>query len=233
MGQSRSIAWTIIRDPGMVDRKSRLWQLLSPTLPVGAFHYSQGLEQAVEGGSVQSETEVYDWIVGVLRHAVSRVDLPIVIRCFRAWVARDACALEWWNELAVACRETRELREEDRAMGAAIGRLCRELGDDFPALQLAYPAAFGVTAVNWHICEADAVSGYAWSWAENQMLAAIRLMALGQTAGQRLMRRFSDDIEHAARIALTVSDDDIGMSAPGFALASALHETQYSRLFRS
>jgi len=34
-------------------------------------------------------------------------------------------------------------------------------------------------------------------------------------------------------MAATLADDELASAAPGLALASALHETQYSRLFRS
>ena len=81
---------------------------------------------------------------------------------------------------------------------------------------------------------ADAViAAYLWSWLDNQVLAAIKTIPLGQVAGQRLLATLGKRIEPAARRALDIADDDIASFTPGLALASARHETQYSRLFRS
>jgi urease accessory protein len=72
-----------------------------------------------------------------------------------------------------------------------------------------------------------------WSVVEAQVAAAIRLGTLGHTAGQRILIAAVEVIERAAENAATLRDDDIGNVAPGMAMASAWHETQYSRLFRS
>ena len=75
--------------------------------------------------------------------------------------------------------------------------------------------------------------GYLWSWLENMVIGAVKLIPLGQSDGQRVLFRFTDVLEQACRDALDVEDDDIGASSPAQAIASSLHETQYCRLFRS
>ncbi|MFZ1324577.1 MAG: hypothetical protein WAT67_00895 [Candidatus Contendobacter sp.] len=52
-------------------------------------------------------------------------------------------------------------------------------------------------------------------------------------ASQRLLVTASPIIAAAVPEGLALTDDEIGAAAPGLALAGALHETQYSRLFRS
>jgi urease accessory protein len=75
--------------------------------------------------------------------------------------------------------------------------------------------------------------GYAWSWLENLVLAGVKLVPLGQSDGQRLLLRLAEALPAAVDQGLTVPERDIGASLPALALASSLHETQYSRLFRS
>ena len=93
--------------------------------------------------------------------------------------------------------------------------------------------AFSVFAVNAEISETDALSGYAWAWCENQVVSATKLIPLGHTEGQLVLRDLIEQIPIAVDEALECSDEDIGNSAPGLALASMWHETQYSRIFRS
>ena len=78
-----------------------------------------------------------------------------------------------------------------------------------------------------------ALQGLMWIFVEGQVTAAIRLVPLGHTAGQRILVHAVGPIEQAAARAAAMGDEDIGNLAPALAMASAWHETQYSRLFQS
>lgn len=216
----------------------RLLQLVSPALPVGAYAYSQGLETVVQQGRVADEAGVQDWILGVLSHGLARVDLPLLLRMQQAWARHDNERLEFWSAMLAALRESRELLDEDRQLAAALARLLEALGLAQATTwrahpQRSYPLLFALAAQHWGIAALDAVGGYAWSWAENQVAAAIKLVPLGQTTGQRILGRVVERIPDAVAIAARLEDDEIGAAAPGLAMASAWHETEYSRLFRS
>ena len=75
--------------------------------------------------------------------------------------------------------------------------------------------------------------GYVYSWLENQVAAATKLVPLGQSSAQRLLGELLQQVPMAMATAAAMADDDIGASLPRVALASCWHETQYSRLFRS
>ncbi len=165
----------------------------------------------------------------------------MLLRLYRAWRAGDLAAVARWNALLLAARDTAELRAEERHLGRALARVLVELGipearsyrDAGDAHAGAFATLFAVAAVRWRIDEESAMAGYLWAWSENQVLAAVKLMPLGQSAGQRLLHRLIDGIPAIIERALTVTDEAIGIGATSQALASALHETQYSRLFRS
>ncbi|HEY8518818.1 MAG TPA: urease accessory UreF family protein [Gammaproteobacteria bacterium] len=217
----------------MTPHSVRLWQLVSPTLPVGAFSFSQGLEQAVAAGAVRDEGAALAWIGGLLAHGVARVDLPVLLRVHLAWSVHDAAAVACWSEELTARRETAELRLEDASMGRALADVLGRLGVALPSGDLPFPCAFGAACAEWGVPPVEAAAGYAWSWCEAQVAAAVKLVPLGHTAGQRLLLALGARIGPAVQAAAALDDDDIGASLPGFALASALHETQYTRLFRS
>src|SRR3954469_25619813 len=94
--------------------------LASPALPIGGFHFSQGLEQAVEAGWIKNEADAREWISGIAEGALGTLDLPVLARLHRARVTQDEPAIFQWDQLLIASRETEELRAEDRHLGAAL-----------------------------------------------------------------------------------------------------------------
>lgn len=217
----------------------RLWQLISPALPVGAYAYSAGLEYAVEAGWIRDDAALFEWTSGQLAHGLARLDVAVLARLYRAWGTNDREAVRRWTVFLLACRETAELRAEDRHLGRALARVLKELGDPDAGAwdrdcDVTWATLFALAAVRWTIPLENAAAGYLWAWLENQVAAAIKIVPLGQTAGQRVLLRVSERIPSAvARGLAIVDEDDIGAGAPGVAIASSLHETQYSRLFRS
>jgi urease accessory protein len=220
------------------DTLLRILQLASPTLPVGAYAYSQGLELAVEAGWVHDEATLGDWLGDQLTHAFGGVDLPVFARMHAAAVRGDDATMRHWSRELLALRETRELVADDCDRGRALARLLRDLGvtaaspwaarDDVP-----FAAAAALATAEWRIPRAPAMQALAWGWLENQVLAGVKLVPLGQVAGQRLLLGLSPRIPAACEAACARDDDAIGGMLPIVAIASSLHETQYTRLFRS
>ncbi len=216
----------------------RLLQLVSPGLPIGMYSYSQGLERAIDDGWVTTADEVHEWLEGLLEHGLTQIDLPVMMRLFDAWTLADNEAVVRWSKILTACRETSELRAEDRQTGQALARLLVALELDDATAWLRKPEAtfatlFSLAAVRWAVPKRQAAIGYLWSWLENQVLCAVKLVPLGQVAGQRLLIGLASRLPEQINRALLLADDEIGSSAFGLALASSRHETQYSRLFRS
>ena len=215
----------------------RCLQLASPTLPIGAYAYSQGLEMAVELAWVTSADSLECWLRDQIEHTITCVDIPLLARLYDAAADGDEAALKHWSAQLIAQRETRELRADDSDRGLALARLLRDLGiTTLPlpagrALPLA--TSFACAALHWQIPRAAAAEAYAWAWLEGQVLAGVKLIPLGQVAGQRLLCTLAEPLAAAVGHGLTLGDDDIGGSLPALAMASALHETQYTRLFRS
>lgn len=216
----------------------RLMQLISPTLPVGAFSYSQGLEWAVECQWVHDVDSTKKWLRGLMHDNFEMLEIPILARMYHACEQNNEQALNDWNNYFLASRETSELRMEERNRARALTTLLKSLDMEQAhvwelTLQQCQLAPFALAASCWQINISDAALGYTWSWLENQVTAAIKLVPLGQTDGQRIQLELSDDISKTVINGLSVKDEDIGASAPAQALASSLHETQYTRLFRS
>ena len=216
----------------------RLYQLISPTLPTGAFTYSQGLEWAVESGEVHDTHSLKDWLLGLIEDGMAHLEIPVLTRLYQAFSKQDEDGVLYWSRFLLASRETSELREEEINRARALTSLLDKLGLEGvnahrAALNRCQISGFALAAQCWQIPLEDAALGYAWSWLENQVAAAIKLVPLGQTQGQQVQLSLSDRVPAAVQQGLTLEDTKIGASAPALALVSSHHETQYTRLFRS
>jgi len=221
---------------------ARLLQLASPALPVGAYTYSQGLEWAVESGVISDEATAGCWIADLLQHGIGRYEAPLVACLMAAWQAEDTPEIERLNGEFLASRESAELRAETAQMGFSLARLVRDLRDPKLAIveatlaglgETAFPTGWAGIAATWKIEPAAAVTAYLWSWAENQVMAALKAVPLGQASGQRLLAELGGRIPAIASAALELPEAEWSNFTPAFAIACARHETQYSRLFRS
>lgn len=215
-----------------------LMRMVSPALPIGAFAYSRGLEQAVEKKLVCDEASAQRWILGLLEHSVARLDGPALLRVHAALEAGDVRGAVEWVAFVRASRESRELLLEDEQMGRALLRLCKDLEVPLAKALIerdAYSVVAGFAALGLHhgIERRALVAGLFYATCESQVSAAVRLVPLGQTAGQRILSSALALIPSCVDRALAIEDEDVGGYAPMLALCSAWHETQYSRLFRS
>lgn len=220
---------------------SRLLQLTSPMLPVGAYSYSQGLEWAIETGDVQDLGSAIAWVGDVLSTYQAEFELPLLYRLYQAWQANYLTAVHEWDAFYLAGRDTSEALAETKQMGYSLCRLLNDL-DDMPADLLAninaldkpaFPTVYAALAQHWQIPVADCMQGYVWGWLENQASAAMKTVPLGQVAGQKIVLKLGATLPAIVTSAMALKDDEISNFNPLLSIAGCLHETQYSRLFRS
>jgi len=221
---------------------ARLLQLASPALPVGAYTYSQGLEWAVESGVIRDEASAGRWIADLLAHGIGRYEAPLVAALMSAWAASETGEVRRLDGEFLASRESAELRAETAQMGFSLRRLLGDLRDDSLAgvaatiadwPEVAFPTVWAGIAAAWGIEHEAAVAAYLWAWAENQVMAALKAVPLGQASGQRVLAELGRRIPAIAEAALSLPEAAWSNFTPAFAIACARHETQYSRLFRS
>ena len=227
-------------DPPGLDTDLRLKALLaalhlaSPALPVGGFAYSQGMEMAIADGVVTDAATAQRWIEDLLLLVLARFEAPLWVRAFDAHRRADEHCLRALNAELLAARETAELRVETQQMGASLTRLFGAFGIAAPDLApVAYPVAFAIACNALGIDREAGLAAYLWSWSENQVLAAVKTLPLGQQAGQSMLLGLHASIARAVHIATTLRDEELGSAAVAFAICSTRHESLYSRLYRS
>lgn len=215
----------------------QLLRLCSPTLPIGSYAYSQGLETACHNEYVTCQATLLNWVGGVLTHSIQNLDIPIFSRLYDAHQNNKLDDINYWNNYILASRETSELLLEDTQMGGALARLLISLdikeSHPWKKHSCSLLTMFSLACVKWNIDKATATQGLIWTWCENQVSIGIKLIPLGQTQGQVALSRLMMPIQNSVEEGLNVKDDAIGASCPGAIIASMQHEQQYTRLFRS
>lgn len=216
-----------------------LLQLVSPTLPVGAYSYSEGIETLVQANQIASAAALEQWLGQELRYGAIRVEAAVLVRAYQAAAQPNLSQLKYWNQWISAFRETVELREQSWQMGRSLSRLLGSLQPEVePILQALgepcnFVVAFAIGAAAWQIDCASAVLGYLQSWAANLINAGVRLVPLGQTQGQHLLLNLHTQLEQTCEQVLVLTDDQLECCSWGVSIASMNHDTLYSRLFRS
>ena len=213
-------------------------------LPVGAFSYSQGLEWAIDAGTITDRVSAARWIFDVLLWSVGRFEAPLLVTTYRAWRDGDGKTIADLNQWMTATRETRELRAETLQLGYSLRRWCEDsaaVDADMLARMRAiddptWPVIFAGVAAHWEIDGRDMLATYVWAWLENQVSAALKAVPLGQTDGQKILFAATNAIDEVVVGAIALGAQPRSSwttQCPGLAIASSRHETQYSRLFRS
>jgi urease accessory protein len=219
----------------------RLLAWLSPSYPVGAFSYSNGLEWAVEAGDVNDEPSLRRWLAMVIEEGGGFCDAVLFVHAHRSATAADDGALRTVAELAAALAPSKERFLETTAQGQAFVEAtktawpCATLKRLSAAWRgpVAYPVAVGVAAAGHGIAIEPALLAFLHAVTANLISAGLRLIPLGQSDGQRVLAALEPIVAATARRALAASLDDIGSATVRADLASLRHETQYTRLFRS
>jgi urease accessory protein len=212
-----------------------LLQLASPSLPVGAYSYSQGLETAIERGRVTCPGSAAKYLERQLEDVLATWDGAVFWRLLAACGAGDEAAFEQWNARYLASRESAELRAETVQMGFSLTRLLVDL-DLAPAAAMrdtCLPAALARAVHALRVPHEEALLAMLFSWSENQVLACVKSIPLGQVAGQRLLLALRPAIERAGARARALPDDELSSWSPGLAQLSMYHEVQHGRLYRS
>jgi urease accessory protein len=224
----------------------RLLQLVSPALPVGAFSYSEGLEWLVQAGRISDGAALLGWLEAELRRGALGVEVAALAplrQALQRWQQGDgaggvaAADLDGW---LLTQREAPELRAQQRQMGASLLQLLADLGWPLPEPErgaaapfLAWPAAFAWAGLCLEIGSPELEEAYLYGWTANQISAAVRLVPLGPTEGQRLQLQLAPLIAERAAALAAADPHQLWSGGVGAGLAQLRHAELYSRLFRS
>lgn len=219
----------------------RLMTWLSPSFPVGAFAYSSGIEWAVEAGDIVDAASLRNWLAAMIADGAGFCDAVFLAHAHRTASRNEAQPLAELCELAAAFVPSRERHLETTAQGRAFIDIagatwpCDAL-DHLRAIDpgaIAYPIAVGVVSAGHRVPLGATLHAFLHALTSNWISAAVRLVPLGQTDGQRMLASLEPLIHATAARAAGASLDDLGSATFRADIGSMRHESQYTRLFRS
>jgi urease accessory protein len=222
----------------------KLLSWLSPSFPVGAYSYSHGIEYAIECGLINDSKTLHDWLETILYAGAAQTDAVLLARSYEAVLDEDEPRVTELIELADALRGSKEMALESSAQGGAFWQMLVKTwpADSFSQFQQlldesrrkpAYPLAVAVAAAAHRLPLEAVVQGYLHATCSNLISAGVRLIPLGQSAGQQVIAELEDIVLDASTRALGTPLDEIGSATPMVDWTSICHETQYTRIFRS
>ncbi len=214
---------------------------------MGGYSYSEGLESLIAREIIHDRMTLQAWIERELQVGAIRVETAMMDRAYLAGLESNIERLQYWNQWLSAVRETEELRQQSWQMGGSLAKLAIELTPELqdlitPIVSGVYPQrhqpcnyaiAFGIIAQYWQIDRSTTIAAYLHSWVTNSLGAGVKLIPLGQTAGQQILWELQVEIDALAQTIPCLADEDLYACSWGLSLASMQHETLYSRLFRS
>ncbi|WP_085795239.1 urease accessory protein UreF [Falsiruegeria litorea] len=205
-----------------------LTQWFSPAYPVGAFAYSHGLEWAIDAGDVTTAAQTSAWINEALHHGAGWNDSLFIAAAYHA----DAEDLDEIDATARAFASSSERLKETRLQGEAFCDVTAKVwATDIS--RLTYPVAVGRAARLESLPLDLTIQFYLMAFVSNLAAVAMRLVPLGQTEGQRLIRDLTPLCTQIAEEASNASLNDLTSTSFLGDIAAMKHETQYSRIFRT
>jgi urease accessory protein len=224
-----------------------LWHLLQISdqlFPTGAYAFSHALETYVALGLVHNRASCQQLLVCLCHNALGPCDLVFCTHAFRLAAAQDLAAVVALDRLLTALKIPRELRLESRQTGQAFLRaamalnplpfvvaLCQQVQQD--AAPGHHAVAFGVVAQSLGLPEESALLAYLYNVTAGLVAAAVRLIPLGQSDGQRLLHYLAPTLLEVQQLYGQLTPEEAWSCMPGLDIRSMQHERLYSRLCRS
>lgn len=217
-----------------------LLQFADGLFPAGAFAHSFGLETFVQSGGVDGEPSVLEFLESYLEGSCAPADCAAAVRAWQASAEDDLASSLTLDEILEAMKPARELREASRQMGRQTLRVAAHLAPD--QLLAHFSAAVEENITPGHHAVVFGVVGHRFGWPREEMAraflystsaalvgAALRLLPLGQLAGQRILWSVQPLI---ARLAAE-AHEEMWSFAPAQEIAAMRHARLEARLFRS
>jgi len=229
----------------------QLWHLLQISdqfFPTGGYAFSHALETYITEGLVHDRASCHRLLENLGWHAIGPCDLVFCAQAYRLAgaiaVPDTLTALIELDHLLTAWKVPRELRQESQHTGQAFLRAAMTL-DPVPLVQAfwqhvrdettpgQHAVVFGLVAQGLELDQESTLLAYLYTVLTGLVAAALRLVPLGQSAGQRLLH----DLAPLSRALIAqygaLSPEDAWSSTPGLDIRSMQHERLYSRLCRS
>ena len=230
-----------------IDTLSRLGALLhlvDPTLPIGGFNHSGGLETFVQQRVVHDEATLHEYVAVQLAQNWVYNDGAYASLAFDAATQNDLPALLALDEKIAAAKAPREIREAGFKLGVRLLKIFArheqaEILQNFQAAlsrqqaKGCYPLAFGLVAACMGLDKAQALYAFYYNAAVGAVTNGVKLIPLSQMAGQDILFELRAPIAAAVAASMQPDPEWIGAATLAADIRAMQHERLYTRLYMS
>lgn len=221
-----------------------LLHLSDPTLPIGGFSHSAGLETYVQQKIVRDKATAKKFITEMLSRNLQYTDAAFVSLVYDAAANNDFETILALDNECTSVKLPMEMRQASRKLGMRLmkifhsldlGGLAKAFSDKIQAQETTgnYCIAFGVVAESLKISKPEALYGFYYNAAAGFVTNSVKLIPLGQQDGQEILFSLLPVIQQLAEQSMNIEKDMIGLCCTGFDIRCMQHEQLYSRLYMS
>ncbi len=225
-------------------QKYYLLQINDALFPIGGYSHSQGLETYIQQGTVSSAETAETYITHKLQWGITYTDLLGVRLAWEAAAAGNLERLQQLENLLAASRLPLEQREASRKMGSRFVKTVKGLAIEEDEIFLSYTkertgktishcVAYGVFCASLHIEEMQALEHYLYAQTSAMVTNCVKTIPLSQSRGQEILSDSFSLFPSILDQVMTLDEEDLCLSVPGFDLRGIQHEKLYSRLYMS
>lgn len=221
-----------------------LLHLSDPTLPIGSYSHSSGLETYVQQGLVHDIASAEVFVRNMLQNNIRYNDAAFVCLSYRAASENNLTEILKLDEECAALKMAKEIRQASQKLG---GRLIKIFSrqKDFPLVRGFKKAmannqaeghhciAFGIYASLMQIPLNETLYAYYYNAAVGMVTNAVKLVPLGQLDGQDILFRLQTVINDLVKSTMQLNRNLVGVCNIGFDIRCMQHERLYSRLYMS
>jgi urease accessory protein len=213
-----------------------LLHLSDPTLPIGGYTHSAGLETYVQQGLVHNVATAEAFVRNMLQYNLQYNDGAFVHFAYQAAAQNDVQRLKQLDEECTALKTPKEIRIASQKLGLRLMKIFSrqqsfELAAQFTSLH--YCIAFGMYACLLGIPEEEALLSFYYNAAVGMVTNNVKLVPLGQLDGQDILFRLQPLLTELAKATMQADESMTGLCNTGFDIRCMQHEQLYSRLYMS
>ena len=219
-------------------------QLTDTLFPSGGYSHSFGLESYVQEGVVRDRASFQKLASSMLVFSVGSCD-AVIIKLIHQDLEKDSLDdLIGFDAMLESMKVVKEFREGSRQIGRSLLRTAKNLWEDRMIAEFSdvmeegrcfghYPVVFALVSKAAGLSSREAILAYLYLFLSGLTSAALRLVPLGQSDGQRAIKELQPVLIAVTDTALAARKEDLFTFTPALDIRGMRHERLYSRLFRS